>query len=79
MGVSYIEMDAEKISAEELLEAERLCNEAVRDAVDVRVKTFEASDPELDKVRAIFSLYKVFQQLDKSLLELLNEQHGSNL
>ena len=56
-------MDAEKISSESLAETERLCNDAVRDAVEVTVKTFEAGDPELHKVQAN-ALYNKDQLFD---------------
>lgn len=49
VGVSYIEVDREHISAEEMLQVELACNDAVREAVQVEVRTFEAGDPELDR------------------------------
>ena len=39
----------EHISAEEMLQVELACNDAVREAVQVEVRTFEAGDPELDR------------------------------
>ena len=49
VGVSYIEVDRERVSAEEMLQVERECNDAIREALPVTVKTFEAGDPELDR------------------------------
>ena len=50
VGVSYIEVDRERISAEEMLAVEQACNDAIREAVEVEVKTFEAGDLELNTV-----------------------------
>ena len=50
VGVSYIELDRERISAEEMLQVEQACNDAIREAVQVEVKTFEAGDPQLSRV-----------------------------
>ena len=50
VGVSYIELDRERISAEEVLQVEQACNDAIREAVQVEVKTFEAGDPQLSRV-----------------------------
>ena len=50
VGVSYIELDGDRVSTEELLAVEAACNDAIREATRVEVRTFEAGDPELDRV-----------------------------
>ena len=50
VGVSYIELDRDRVSTEEMLAVEAACNDAIREATRVEVRTFEAGDPELDRV-----------------------------
>ena len=49
VGVSYIELDRDRVSTEEMLAVEAACNDAIREATRVEVRTFEAGDPELDR------------------------------
>ena len=51
VGVSYIELDKEVITQEELQKVEDECNKAIRDHVKVEVKLYDLNDPALSSVR----------------------------
>lgn len=50
-AVSHIELNTDQMTEEEVAKVEEVANQKIREATPVSIREFEASDPELKKVR----------------------------
>lgn len=46
----YVELDSTKVSEQVIADTESRCNELIRAAVPVEVRSYKANDPALDEV-----------------------------
>ena len=56
VGLCYLEVDRDIVTEKEMQTVEKLSNDAIREAVNVKIGIYQMGDPALEKVYPYFAL-----------------------